>query len=65
MKSLTNNNIIMCRHNSKAFDCVHSINVLVLIKVVITEFHKVIFAYMYPAFLWTFYRQIMPERKQI
>ena len=52
----------MCRHNSKAFDCVHSINALVLIKVVITEFHKVI---IYPAFLWTFYRQIMPERKQI
>ena len=47
MKSLTNNNIRMCRHNSKAFDCVHSINALVLIKVhvVITEFHKVIFAY--------------------
>ena len=45
MKSLTNNNIIMCRHNSKAFDCVHSINALVLIKVVIAEFHKVIFAY--------------------
>ena len=48
MKSLTNNNIIMCRHNSKAFDCVHSINALVLIKVVITEFHKVIFAYTLP-----------------
>ena len=42
MKSLTNN-IIMCGHNSKAFDCVHFINVLVLIKVDITEFHKVIF----------------------
>ena len=38
----------MCRHNSKAFDCVHSINALVLIKVVITEFHKVIFAYTLP-----------------
>ena len=48
MKSLTNNNIIMCRHNSKAFDCVHSINALVLIKVAITEFHKVIFAYTLP-----------------
>ena len=47
MKSLTNNNIIMCRHNSKAFDCVHSINALVLIKVVITEF-QVIFAYTLP-----------------
>ena len=35
----------MCRHNSKAFDCVHSKNALVFIKVVITEFHKVIFAY--------------------
>ena len=43
MKSLTNN-IIMCGHNSKAFDCVHFIKVLVFIKVVITEFHKVIFA---------------------
>ena len=48
MKSLTHNNIIMCRHNSKAFDCVHSINALVFIKVVITEFHKVIFAYTLP-----------------
>ena len=38
----------MCRHNSKAFDCVHSINALVLIKVVITEFHTVIFAYTLP-----------------
>ena len=38
----------MCRHNSKALDCVHSINALVLIKVVITEFHKVIFAYTLP-----------------
>ena len=38
----------MCRHNSKAFDYVHSINALVLIKVVITEFHKVIFAYTLP-----------------
>ena len=38
----------MCRQNSKAFDCVHSINTLVLIKVVITEFHKVIFAYTLP-----------------
>ena len=28
MKSLTNNNIIMCGHNSKAFDCVHFINAL-------------------------------------
>ena len=44
MKSLTNNDIIMCRYNSKTFDCVHSINALVLIKVDITEFHKVIFA---------------------
>ena len=44
MKSLTNNNIIICGHNSKAFDCVHFINALVLIKVDITEFHKVIFA---------------------
>ena len=48
MQSLTNNNIIMCRHNSKAFDCVYSINALVLIKVVITEFHKVIFEYTQP-----------------
>ena len=38
----------MCRHNSKASDCVHSINALVLTKVVITEFHKVIFAYTLP-----------------
>ena len=38
----------MCRHNSKAFDCVHSTNALVFIKVVITEFHKVIFAYTLP-----------------
>ena len=38
----------MCRHNSKAFDCVHSINALVSIKVVITKFHKVIFAYTLP-----------------
>ena len=44
MKSLTNNNIIICGHNSKAFDCVHFINALVLIKVHINEFHKVIFA---------------------
>ena len=44
MKSLTNNNIIMCGHNNKAFDCVHFLNALVLIKVHITEFHKVIFA---------------------
>ena len=44
MKSLTNNNIIICVHNSKDFDCVHFINALVLIKVHITEFHKVIFA---------------------
>ena len=43
MKSLTNNNIIMCGNNSKAFDCVHFINALVLMKVDITEFHKVIF----------------------
>ena len=43
MKSLTNNNIIMCGYNSKAFDCVHFINALTLIKVHITEFHKVIF----------------------
>ena len=38
----------MCRHTSKAFDCAHSINALVLIKVVITKFHKVIFAYTLP-----------------
>ena len=63
MKSLTNNNIIMCGHNSKAFDCVHFINALVLIKVHITEFHS--YFCRYPAFLWTFDRQIMPERKQI
>ena len=44
MKSLLNNNIIICGHDSKAFDCVHFINALVLIKVYITEFHKVIFA---------------------
>ena len=44
MKSLTNNNIIICGHNGKAFDCVHCIDALVLIKVDITEFHKVIFA---------------------
>ena len=44
MKSLTNNNIIICGHNSQAFDCVHFINALVLIKVHINEFHKVIFA---------------------
>ena len=44
MKSLTNNNIIICGRNSKAFDCVYFINALVLIKVDITEFHKVIFA---------------------
>ena len=44
MKSLTINNSIMCVHNSKAFDCVHFINALVLTKVDITEFHKVIFA---------------------
>ena len=40
MKSLTNNNIITCGHNSR----VHFINALVLIKLHITEFHKVIFA---------------------
>ena len=34
MKSITNNNIITCGHNSKAVD----------FKVHITEFHKVIFA---------------------
>ena len=44
MKSLTNNNIIICGHNSKAFDCVQVINALVLTKVNITEFHKVICA---------------------
>ena len=44
MKSLTNNNIIMCGHTSKAFDCIHFINALVLTKVDIREFHKVIFA---------------------
>ena len=54
----------MCGHNSKAFDWVHFINALVLIKLHITEFHKfkVIFC-RYPAFLWTLYTQIMPERK--
>ena len=44
MKSLTNNNIIMCGHNSKAFDCAHFINALILSKVDITEFNKLIFA---------------------
>ena len=44
MKSLTNNNIITCGHNSKVFDWVHFLNALVLIKLHITEFHKVIFA---------------------
>ena len=34
----------MCGHKSKAFDCVHFINVLILTEVDITEFHKVIFA---------------------
>ena len=48
MKSLTNNNIIICGHNSRAFDCVHFINALVLIKVHINEFHKVIFADILP-----------------
>ena len=41
MNSLANN--IIYKHNSKAFDCVHFINALVLNKVDITEFHKVIF----------------------
>ena len=36
MKSLTNNNIIICGQNSKAFDCVHFINALILITVDIT-----------------------------
>ena len=41
MKSLTNNKIIICGHNSKAFDCVHFINALVLTDVYITEFQLV------------------------
>ena len=45
MKYVTNNKIIMCVHNSKAFDCVHFVNALVLTKVDITEFHKVIAAF--------------------
>ena len=59
MKLLLNDKMTMCGHNSKAFDCVHLINSLVLTKVDITEFHKVIFA----GFVDTlpFYRQIMPE----
>ena len=44
MKSLTNNNIIICGHNSKAFDCVHFINALILTKVYITELIKLFFA---------------------
>ena len=40
MKSLTDNNIIMCGHNSKAFDC----SIAFDYGTYITEFHKVIFA---------------------
>ena len=37
MKSLTNNKIIMCGHNSKAFDCVHFVNASVLTNVYLTD----------------------------